>query len=165
MTHVRMLRLSLCLAMGSSLSQSQLLKVVTTFDADGSGAIDLNVFLAIITWLKMKNAAVKVDSETLSLFESLGGGPGMRGHVRGDLIIRLCRELGLTIEIADLIEQVDTDGSGQIEYEEFATLIGGSDSGFDGAWDEDSDVGVEGYDSSDGREPEKTTTRGKPKRK
>jgi Ca2+-binding EF-hand superfamily protein len=33
------------------------------------------------------------------------------------------QDFGLTIDIEELINKIDTDGSGEIEYEEFKTLL------------------------------------------
>jgi calmodulin len=41
-----------------------------------------------------------------------------------NVLIKIIKEdFGLTIDIEDLIDKVDTDGSGEIEFEEFAVLL------------------------------------------
>ena len=39
------------------------------------------------------------------------------------------QDFGLTIDIEELIDTVDSDGSGEIEFDEFKTLLSSSSSG------------------------------------
>jgi len=46
-------------------------------------------------------------------------------HFQKDTMIHIIKyDFGLTINIEELINKIDTDGSGEIEYDEFELLLG-----------------------------------------
>ena len=46
------------------------------------------------------------------------------GHVRRETLVKIIKQdFGLTIDIEELINKVDSDGSGEIEFDEFKTLL------------------------------------------
>lgn len=53
-----------------------------------------------------------------------GGKADKTGHVKRDTLVKIIKtDFGLTIDIEDLINKIDTDGSGKIEFDEFMTLL------------------------------------------
>jgi hypothetical protein len=57
-------------------------------------------------------------------FVACGGNPDKTGHVERNTLVKIIKQdFGLTIDIEDLIDAVDADGSGEIEYEEFKALL------------------------------------------
>ena len=55
---------------------------------------------------------------------ALGGNADKSGSVQTDLLIKIIKqEFGMTIDIENLIKEVDDDKSGSIEYEEFKQLL------------------------------------------
>ncbi len=57
-------------------------------------------------------------------FVACGGNPDKSGNVHRDTLVKIIKhDFGLTIDIEDLINKIDADGSGEIEYEEFKTLL------------------------------------------
>ena len=68
----------------------------------------------------------------------MGGDPDGGGCVDADKLIEtIKKEFEMTIDIVKLIEEVDEDGSGEIEFDEFKELLSGGGGGDD---DEDDDV-------------------------
>ena len=58
----------------------------------------------------------------------MGGEPDKEGYIDADKLIRIIKEdFGMTIDIEKLIQDIDEDGSGQIEYDEFKNLLSSSD--------------------------------------
>ena len=54
----------------------------------------------------------------------MGGNEDSSGNVDADKLIDIIKnEFGLTIDIEGLIKQIDEDGSGEIEFEEFQALL------------------------------------------
>jgi len=54
----------------------------------------------------------------------MGGNSDSSGHVDAEKLIKIIRdEFEMTIDIERLIKEIDTDGSGEIEYDEFKTLL------------------------------------------
>ena len=60
----------------------------------------------------------------LDAFVAMGGEPDGDGAINADkLIATIKHEFGMTIDIEKLIEEIDEDGSGQIEFDEFTALL------------------------------------------
>jgi len=54
----------------------------------------------------------------------IGGAPDKSGHVKRETLVKIIKvDFGLTINIEELINDIDKDHSGEIEYEEFKTLL------------------------------------------
>jgi Ca2+-binding EF-hand superfamily protein len=57
----------------------------------------------------------------------MGGEPDGDGAINADkLIYTIKEEFQMTIDIEKLIEEIDEDGSGQIEFDEFTALLSGA---------------------------------------
>jgi len=59
-------------------------------------------------------------------FVAVGGNADKSGAVSRERLVQVIKhDFGLTIDIDKLIDAVDTDGSGQIEYGEFKQVLSG----------------------------------------
>ena len=66
------------------------------------------------------------DQELLEAFIAMGGEADGGGCVDADkLIDTIKKEFEMTIDIVALINEVDEDGSGEIEFDEFKELLAG----------------------------------------
>eukprot|EP00754_Rhynchopus_humris_P045125 Rhum_TRINITY_DN461_c0_g1::Rhum_TRINITY_DN461_c0_g1_i1::g.1402::m.1402/K02183/CALM; calmodulin len=63
------------------------------------------------------------DYDTVQAFVAMGGSPEKEGEVSTSLLRTMVRDFDLRLDIDKLIEEVDTDGSGEITYEEFAHMF------------------------------------------
>ena len=64
------------------------------------------------------------EIELLDAFVAMGGEPDGEGCVDAKkLIATIKEEFEMTIDIERLIEEVDEDGSGEIEFDEFKQLL------------------------------------------
>ena len=64
------------------------------------------------------------EGELLDAFVAMGGEPDGEGCVDAKkLIATIKEEFEMTIDIERLIEEVDEDGSGEIEFDEFKQLL------------------------------------------
>ena len=62
----------------------------------------------------------------MQAYVACGGNEDKTGHVDRKTITRIIKEdFGLDIDIDKLMDQVDTDGSGEMEYDEFELLLSG----------------------------------------
>jgi len=100
--------------------------MLASVDEDGSGAIDFGEFLAVIRSQKAESASAGDESDTILAYCALGGEPDKSGFIRGEKLRSVIKEFGLTIEIDALLAEYDTDGSGEIEYEEFKEMLSGN---------------------------------------
>ena len=67
---------------------------------------------------------MSVEEETLDAFVALGGEENRDGYIDARRLIQIIKhEFQMTIDIEKLISDIDEDGSGKIEYEEFLTLL------------------------------------------
>ena len=64
------------------------------------------------------------ETELLDAFVAMGGEPDGEGCVDAQkLIATIKEEFQMTIDIEALIEEIDEDGSGEIEFDEFKALL------------------------------------------
>ena len=57
----------------------------------------------------------------------MGGSSSKDGYVDANKLIQIIKnDFEMTIDIEQLIRDIDEDGSGKIEYGEFSTLLNGS---------------------------------------
>jgi len=57
-------------------------------------------------------------------FVACGGNSNKTGNVKREKLVKIIKDdFGLQIDIEKLIDAVDVDGSGEIEYEEFSRLL------------------------------------------
>lgn len=60
----------------------------------------------------------------LDAFVAMGGEPDGDGAINADKLIKTIKEeFEMTIDIEKLIKEIDEDGSGQIEFDEFTQLL------------------------------------------
>ena len=60
----------------------------------------------------------------IDAFVACGGKRDKSGYVRRETLIKIIKvDFGLTIDIEELINKIDNDGSGQIDFEEFKILL------------------------------------------
>ena len=65
------------------------------------------------------------EEELLQAFVAMGGEADGDGSIDADKLIDIIKnKFEMTIDIEALIEEVDEDGSGEIEFDEFKQLLG-----------------------------------------
>ena len=65
------------------------------------------------------------EEELLQAFVAMGGEPDGDGSIDADKLIDIIKnKFEMTIDIENLIEEIDEDGSGEIEFDEFKQLLG-----------------------------------------
>ena len=85
---------------------------------------------------KRENERGSSDDDLLDAYVAMGGDEDGGGCVDADKLIEtIKKEFEMTIDIEALIQEVDEDGSGEIEFDEFKELLAG------GNGDEDDEDG------------------------
>ena len=97
--------------------------MIAQVDDDNSGEIEFSEFLKVIENQAAVAAAAGDETDTIDAYVALGGNKDKSGCISSDKLINTCKEFGLTIDIVKLINEVDEDGSGEIEYEEFKAMM------------------------------------------
>ena len=101
--------------------------MIAEADAENTGRITYTQFKRVIAEQK-KNQSLTNEEDTLDAFVAMGGQPNGEGYIDADKLIRIIKnEFEMTIDIEKLIKDIDEDGSGRIEYDEFRNLLSSSD--------------------------------------
>ncbi|KAJ0405983.1 hypothetical protein ATCC90586_000799 [Pythium insidiosum] len=111
-------------AMGQQPTEEELFQMISEVDEDMSGAIDFAEFLQVIDNQKDRAALYEDDSDMIDAFVACGGKPDKSGFVRKETLIKIIKQdFGLTINIEEMINKLDVDGSGEIEFDEFKAIL------------------------------------------
>jgi Ca2+-binding EF-hand superfamily protein len=111
-------------AMGQKPTEEELFQMISEVDENMSGSIDFAEFLKVIENQKERAENFDDESDMIDAFVACGGLQNKSGHVKRETLVRIIKhDFGLTIDIEELINKIDTDGSGEIEFEEFKTLL------------------------------------------
>eukprot|EP01062_Namystynia_karyoxenos_P073829 TRINITY_DN70662_c0_g1_i1.p1 TRINITY_DN70662_c0_g1~~TRINITY_DN70662_c0_g1_i1.p1 ORF type:complete len:549 (+),score=172.15 TRINITY_DN70662_c0_g1_i1:82-1728(+) len=95
----------------------------------GGGWIEFDDFVRMMEAEKAKQLRPPPpDSDTIEAFVAMGGGSKDDGDTKGgevqaELLRHMVHNFGLTLDIDKLIAEVDTDGSGEISFDEFAEMF------------------------------------------
>ena len=112
--------------MGHKPTEKEVFEMINEVDHNTSGSINFIEFLKIIENYKTRMASLNDETDMIDAFVACGGGEDQSGHVTRDTLIQVIKyDFGLTIDIEALIAKVDTDGSGEIEFDEFKELLSG----------------------------------------
>lgn len=102
-------------AMGQKPTEEELFQMISEVDENMSGNIDFAEFLKVIENQKERAENFDDESDMVDAFVACGGDPDKEGHVTRDTLIKIIKhDFGLTIDIEDLINKVDADGSGEV---------------------------------------------------
>eukprot|EP00941_MAST-03F_sp_MAST-3F-sp1_P005894 g5894.t1 len=110
--------------MGQQPTDEEIFQMINDVDDNASGSIDFPEFLTVIERQKERAKNFDDESDILDAFVALGGEPDKSGNVNSETLVKIIKhDFGLTINIEQLIEAIDTDNSGLIEYDEFKLLM------------------------------------------
>mmetsp|Transcript_23244 Transcript_23244/g.31686 ORF Transcript_23244/g.31686 Transcript_23244/m.31686 type:complete len:108 (-) Transcript_23244:81-404(-) len=97
--------------------------MISEADPENSGKILYSQFKMLVQ-AKREEEKGTSDEDLLDAFVAMGGQPDGEGSIDADKLIRTIKtEFEMTIDIEKLIEEIDEDGSGQIEFDEFKALL------------------------------------------
>ena len=87
--------------------------------------LTLQEFIIFVDLLKQNFVAAvsAADADVLEAYISVGGQEDTGGDVSADMLRGRFKDINLAVDIDKLIEAVDEDGSGKIEYGEFLSLM------------------------------------------
>ena len=110
--------------MGQRPTEEELFQMISEVDENMSGSIDFAEFLKVIENQKERAENFDDESDMVDAFVACGGAPDKSGNVRREVLVRIIKQdFGLTIDIEELINKIDADGSGEIEFDEFKLLL------------------------------------------
>ena len=113
--------------MGQKTTEEEIFRMIAEADAESTGEISYTQFRHVISEQK-KNQSASNEEDTLDAFVAMGGQEDGDGSIDAQRLIRIIKEeFEMTIDIEKLIQDIDEDGSGEIEYDEFRNLLSSSD--------------------------------------
>ena len=110
--------------MGLKITEVEMFKMISEIDPDNSGIILYSEFKTRIVQREIQRLKGSDESELLDAYVAMGGESDGGGCVDAKKLISTIKaEFGMTIDIEKLIEEIDEDGSGEIEFDEFKALL------------------------------------------
>jgi calmodulin len=111
-------------AIGEAPTEEELFRFMADVDEDGTGEIEFAEFLRAFEKQRGGQQEVEDELDTLDAFVALGGSGDKTGFIDTGRLIHVVKdEFGMTIKIERLIEELDKDKDGKINYQEFAALF------------------------------------------
>ena len=108
-------------SLGFEAKNATIYQMVSDLDKDGSGAIDFDEFLDMMT-ARMSDKDTKEDiSKVFRLFDD-----DKTGYISIKNLRRVAKELGETMtdeELMEMVERADSDGDGQVSLEDFYNIM------------------------------------------
>ena len=115
---------SLLEVMGMKPSEAELFSMMSEVDVNMSGHVDFSQLLKIVKRQKERLDTKDDGSDLAAAFVACGGDSDKGGCVDANLLIKLIKEdFGLSVDMEALIREVDTDGSGKMEFRKFQELL------------------------------------------
>merc|ERR1712070_781298 len=108
-------------ALGFEPKREEIKKLISEVDKDGSGVIDFNEFLDMMTAKMAERDPREEMMKAFRLFDD-----DDTGKISFKNLKRVAKELGENMtddEIAEMIEEADRDGDGEIGEEEFMRIM------------------------------------------
>merc|ERR1712050_285914 len=112
---------SLLRGVGENPSESEVQDMMIEVDASSTGTFQFPNFLALMAWKIDENNVEGEIRESFSVFDTEG-----LGMIHRKKLSQVLDNLGMTLdkdEIELLLDEIDVDGDGQINYEEFYTMM------------------------------------------
>ena len=110
--------------MGINMNDQELFKIISEIDPENTGQIKYSDFKPIIVEREVERIMGSDEEELLDAYVAMGGEADGGGCVdAAKLINTIKNEFQMTIDIEKLIEEIDEDGSGEIEFDEFKQLL------------------------------------------
>ena len=110
--------------MGINMNDQELFKIISEIDPENTGYIKYSDFKPIIVEREVERIMGSDEEELLDAYVAMGGEADGGGCVdAAKLINTIKNEFQMTIDIEKLIEEIDEDGSGEIEFDEFKQLL------------------------------------------
>ena len=116
---------------GEKLSDDWCYLMISKADPENKGTIQFSQFKQLIME-KREDERGSSEEDLLDAFVAMGGEPDGDGAINAEKLIETIKhEFEMTIDIEALIEEIDEDGSGQIEFDEFTALLTNGPAGDD----------------------------------
>jgi len=111
-------------AIGEAPTEEELFRFMADVDEDGTGEIEFAEFLRAFEKQRGGQEELENEEDTLDAFIALGGEPDKTGFIDIKKLVRVVKEeFCMTIKIERLVEELDKDKDGKLNYREFTALF------------------------------------------
>ena len=111
-------------ALGMRPTEEEMFHLISEVDVNMSGHVDFAQLLKILELQKERIDNMDDGSDLAAAFLACGGDADRGGCIDANVLIKIIKEdFGLSVDMEALIREVDADGSGEIEFEEFQELL------------------------------------------
>ena len=108
-------------SLGHNLTTTELQEMIDEVDSDGNGKIEFSEFITMMT---QKIKTCSYHNEVLQVFKILDkDGSGSISEVELREVMASIGEDVTDEEIREMIHEADTDGSGQVNFKQFASIV------------------------------------------
>jgi len=117
--------------LGHEVSEQRLKEIIAEVDADGSGQLEFEEFVTLAAGFLVEDevedtAAMQEElKEAFRLYDKEGN-----GYITTEVLREILKELDDKITTEDLdmmIQEIDSDGSGTVDFDEFMEVMTGGD--------------------------------------
>jgi Ca2+-binding EF-hand superfamily protein len=106
-----------------TLFAEQVMMILADVEPESPDCFTYEEFLDMMRIYKKQYRGIEQDDETLAAFVALGGNKDRTGSISTEKMKEVVRELGLTIDIEQLILEADEDGSGFVDFDELSAML------------------------------------------
>eukprot|EP00916_Digyalum_oweni_P015879 GHVL01026054.1.p1 GENE.GHVL01026054.1~~GHVL01026054.1.p1 ORF type:complete len:149 (+),score=26.49 GHVL01026054.1:10-456(+) len=111
-------------AIGQDPSEEEIFRFMQDIDEDRTGQIDFAEFLRVFEKEVSSTREFNNEQDTLDAWVALGGKSDKTGDLNTEYLVQLVeQDFGLTIDIQKILRELDVDGNGKIDYNEFTLLF------------------------------------------
>ncbi|XP_023228541.1 troponin C-like [Centruroides vittatus] len=113
-------------SMGQTFNERELRELISEVDADGSGEIEFDEFLVLTARFLLEEDTAAMEQElreAFRLYDKEGNGYINVSDLRQ--ILRALDDKLTEDELDEMIAEIDTDGSGTVDFEEFMEMMTG----------------------------------------
>ncbi|KAL8105220.1 hypothetical protein AgCh_029133 [Apium graveolens] len=110
-------------ALGFEMNDEQIHQMIADVDKDGSGAIDFDEFVYMMT---AKIGERDSKDELMKAFQVIDQDKNMQGKISAADIQRISNDLGERFtdrDIQEMVEEADRDRDGEVNFEEFMRMM------------------------------------------
>jgi len=109
--------------LGHQLKPDQLQECIEEVDGDGSGFVDFDEFLVLMTKKTKEAEEEKEVREAFRILDKEGKGT-IDANVLKEILLAL-DETMTEADVDEMVDEIDEDGSGAVDYEEFKAVMMG----------------------------------------